>query len=197
MKIKGMKGRPIVDEMGNRKYDLDREKVEVYKERFASVGLDKKADGFNFKSKTNLKRRLHLLPEMHAYSDHFKCYHQIDIALDTFPYCGTTTTIDALMMGVPVITLKSSGAASVHSHNVSASLLMHAGLAELVAETEDDYIRIALELAHDHERLARLRSTLRGTLLQSPLMNGVQAARHVEDAYREMWARFVDETDSS
>ena len=197
LKIKGMKGRPVVDEMGNRKYVLDLEKVEVYKERFASVGLDKKADGFNFKSKTNLKRRLHLLPEMHAYSDHFKCYHQIDIALDTFPYCGTTTTIDALMMGVPVITLKSSGAASVHSHNVSASLLMHAGLAELVAETEDDYIRIALELAHDHERLARLRSTLRGTLLQSPLMNGVQAARHVEDAYREMWARFVDETDSS
>lgn len=78
-----------------------------------------------------------------------------------------------------------------------STLLMQAGLAELVADTEDDYIRIALELAHDHERLDRLWSTLRGTLLQSPLMNGVQAARHIEDAYREMWTRFVDETDSS
>jgi protein O-GlcNAc transferase len=114
-------------------------------------------------------------------------YHRIDIALDTFPYCGGTTTCDALWMGVPVVTL--AGRTAVGRAGVS--LLTNAGLPELIARTPQEYARLAVRLAEDLPRLQHLRSTLRRRMEQSPLMDAPRFAHTIEAAYRQMWAAFT------
>ena len=143
------------------KYSLDKDRFTEYADRFVSLALDPPAPRSSFKSKANLRRRIEMLPWCQSLTDHFASYHQVDIALDPFPYSGTTTTLDALLMGVPVVTLRQAGPNARHAHNVTASLLVQAGLEELVADTEDDYVRIAVELAQDAPRLQLLRSSLR------------------------------------
>jgi predicted O-linked N-acetylglucosamine transferase (SPINDLY family) len=113
-------------------------------------------------------------------------HNEVDIALDAFPYHGTTTTCFSLWMGLPVVTL----AGATHVSRVGASLLNHAGLRELVASTDDEYVDFAAKLAHDLPRLAALRAKLRGMLLDSPLTDGAGYARNLERAYREMWAAY-------
>jgi predicted O-linked N-acetylglucosamine transferase (SPINDLY family) len=108
---------------------------------------------------------------------------QIDIALDSFPYGGGTTTLDALWMGVPVISL--AGKTAVGRGGLS--ILSNLGLAELVADAEEEYVRRAGELAGDLDRLSTLRSTLRGRMERSPLMDAAGFARNIESAYRLMW----------
>ncbi len=130
--------------------------------------------------------RLELLPPMLSPVDHLKCYQRVDIALDTFPYHGTTTTCEALWMGVPVITL----AGSRHLARVGVSLLTNVKLPELVAERADEYVEKAAALARDLPRLAALRAGLRERMQRSPLMNGARAARGIESAYRTMWRRW-------
>jgi len=114
-------------------------------------------------------------------------YQQIDIALDPFPYAGGTTTCDALWMGVPVVSRTGSTAVS----RGGASLLSNVGLSDLVADSEAAYVRIAIELASDRERLAELRRTLRPRMQASPLMDEVGFARDVETQYRNLWRRWV------
>ena len=106
--------------------------------------------------------------------DHLTVYNEIDIALDSFPYNGTTTTCDAMMMGVPVITLTGNA----HRHRVGDSLLNAVGLSDLVAKTEDEYVDIARRLAADPHRLVDLRKTLRQKLLASSLCDGNDLTRH-------------------
>ena len=118
-----------------------------------------------------------------TYAEHLVSYAAVDIALDTFPYNGTTTTCEALWMGVPVITL----AGQTHVSRVGASLLSHVGLPELVARDPDDYVRIALRLAADRARLADLRRNLRRRMEQSPLMDAPRFAADIEAAFRRMW----------
>jgi predicted O-linked N-acetylglucosamine transferase (SPINDLY family) len=115
--------------------------------------------------------------------EYFQTYHRIDIALDPFPYAGGTTTCDALWMGVPVITL--AGRTGVGRAGVS--ILSNAGLAEFIAQSPEDYLRLARELAGDLPRLAQLRANLRSQLQHSPLMDAPTFARSIEDAYRTMW----------
>lgn len=98
-------------------------------------------------------------------SAHLKAYHRVDIALDTWPYNGTTTTCEALIMGVPVITL----AAGPPAGHVGQSLLHAAGLDEWVASWQDEYIALALQLAADPAALGRCRSRLRQQMLSSQL----------------------------
>jgi len=117
---------------------------------------------------------------------YFRQYHQIDIGLDPFPYCGGTTTCDALWMGVPVVTL--SGATAVGRAGVS--ILSNVGLGELVGQSVEQYVEIAARLAGEERRLAELRSGLRARMQQSPLMDAAQFAKDVESAYREMWRRW-------
>jgi predicted O-linked N-acetylglucosamine transferase (SPINDLY family) len=116
--------------------------------------------------------------------DHLGSYGEVDIALDPMPYNGTTTTMEALWMGVPVVTL----AGTRHSARVGASLLSFAGLPELVAQTPDDYVAIAVSLAHDPQRLAGYRGELRARLSASPLLDGARFARSFEVALRSMIA---------
>ena len=117
--------------------------------------------------------------------DHMNRYNQIDIGLDPFPYNGTTTTCDALWMGVPVITL----AGRSHVGRVGVSQLTNIGLPELIGHNEDDYVDIAVALANDLPRLAALRSGLRERLRASPLMDAPRLTRNLEAAYREMFKR--------
>ena len=121
-----------------------------------------------------------------SYSAHMELYERVDIALDTFPYHGTTTTCDALWMGVPVVSL----AGKAHVSRVGVSLLRNLGLTELIATSEAEYIRIAADLAKDPSRLTTLRTTLRERMQQSPLMDAPRFTRNIENAYRLMWRRW-------
>jgi predicted O-linked N-acetylglucosamine transferase (SPINDLY family) len=118
-----------------------------------------------------------------SHEDHLASYRQIDIALDTLPYHGTTTTCEALWMGVPVITL----AGETHVSRVGVSLLTNVGATELIAHSEEQYIQIATDLARDAQRLSNLRSTLRQRMEHSTLMDAPRFARNIEAAYRQMW----------
>jgi protein O-GlcNAc transferase len=136
--------------------------------------------------------RITLLGPVPDHATHLAAYHQVDIALDTFPYHGTTTTCDALWMGVPVITL----AGQTHVSRVGVSLLSSVGLSELIASTQDEYANIAVALAHHPHRLEDLRTNLRRQMKQSPLMDAAGFTREVEAAYRQMWRRWCDRSTS-
>jgi len=117
---------------------------------------------------------------------YFGSYQSIDIALDTAPYGGGTTTCDALWMGVPVVSLVGTTAVG----RGGLSILSNVGLPELAATTPEEYVRIAMCLADDNARLKELRSTVRGRMEASPLMDAPRFARNIEAAYRLMWRRW-------
>ncbi len=117
---------------------------------------------------------------------HLALYERTDIALDTSPYHGTTTTCEALWMGVPVVSL----AGNTHVSRVGVSLLSNVALPELVATSHEQYIEIATSLAQDLPRLARLRATLRQRMAASPLTDAPRFARDVEAAFRQMWRQW-------
>ena len=111
-----------------------------------------------------------------AWAEHYALYEGIDIALDTFPYNGTTTTCEALWMGVPVITL----AGTLHAGRVGASLLTHIGCRELVAGSLQEYAEFAKALATDGPRREAYRRDLRTAVQDSPLGDGPAFARKFE-----------------
>ncbi len=132
------------------------------------------------------RERLELLGWEIELKDHLAHYNSVDIALDSFPYHGTTTTCESLWMGAPVITL----AGQTHVSRVGVSLLSNVGLADLIASSESDYVRIAASLAADRTRLAELRAGLRQTMKDSPLTDSDGFTRRLEQAYRQMWKRW-------
>jgi predicted O-linked N-acetylglucosamine transferase (SPINDLY family) len=111
--------------------------------------------------------RVELAPATATPAEHLALYARVHVALDTFPYNGTTTTCDTLHMGVPVVTLASPEPR--HAARVGLSLLSAAGLPELIAQTPEDFVRLASALAQDRARLARYRASLRGQLAASAL----------------------------
>jgi predicted O-linked N-acetylglucosamine transferase (SPINDLY family) len=115
-------------------------------------------------------------------------HHEVDLALDPFPYNGGATSCHSLWMGVPFVTL----AGDRYMARMGASLLDAAGLPELVARTPDEYVALATRLADDRSRLAALRGSLRERLAASPLMNAPEFARSVERAYRRMWQAWCE-----
>lgn len=127
--------------------------------------------------------RIDLRPWERTTASHLAMYGEVDIALDSFPYNGTTTTCEALWMGVPVVTLLGAR----HAGRVGASILSRIGLDNLVATSGDEYICIAENLVRDRERLYRLRKSLRQEMLSSPLLDGTVFARNMETAFRRMW----------
>jgi len=121
-----------------------------------------------------------------ARAQYLEQYHHIDICLDTFPYNGHTTSLDALWMGVPVITLCGKTVAS----RAGFSQMSNLGLQELVASTTGEFVRIATDLAADLPRLTALRATLRERMISSPLMGAKAFAGGIEEAYRSIWRRW-------
>ena len=139
-------------------------------EKFSAFGID--------------QTRLDCRAYVDSKHGHLDVYADVDIALDTFPYNGTTTTFEALWMGVPTVTL----AGDRHAARVGASIMMHLGLEDYVAQSIEDYIEIAKAKATDLNALAELRAGLRQQLKQSALCDGKQFAADVEAAYMNMLA---------
>ena len=134
------------------------------------------------------EERLILLGHSPSQVAHLEHYRRIDIGLDPFPYNGTTTTCDALWMGVPVITL----AGAMHVSRVGVSQMMTLGLPQLIAGSEQEYIGIGVRLAGDLRALAELHRELRCRMSASPLADAPRLTRNLEDAYRGIWQRWCD-----
>lgn len=115
--------------------------------------------------------------------EYLATYQKIDIALDTFPYNGHTTSLDGFWMGVPVVTAIGNNPVS----RAGYALLGNLGLEELAARSDEQFVDVAARLARDLPRLSALRSGLRARMQQSPLMDGARFARAMEAAYRQMW----------
>ncbi len=115
--------------------------------------------------------------------DYMATYGQIDIALDTTPFAGGTTSFDALWMGLPLVTL----AGDRSSSRGGASILTSLGRPEWIARSPEAYIAIAQRLAADPQALATIRSGLRAELRASPLMDNAGFTRELEALYRQAW----------
>ena len=125
--------------------------------------------------------------ELRPYSaDYLEQYRDIDVALDTFPYTGGTTTCEALFMGVPVLTLRGK----THGSRFSASIMTAADMAELIAHSPMDYIKKAAQLARRKELVAAYHVGLREHMLKSALMNNEHYIRELEKIYRTVWRNY-------
>jgi predicted O-linked N-acetylglucosamine transferase (SPINDLY family) len=127
--------------------------------------------------------RVELLTRTPDTVSHLALYGRVDVALDTFPYNGTTTTCEALWMGVPVITL----AGDRHAARVGQSLLTAVGHPEWVAPSVEAYVEQAVALGSEAGRLASLRKSLRGELANSVLFDHAGQATRFGHALRECW----------
>ncbi|HEX8523075.1 MAG TPA: tetratricopeptide repeat protein [Tepidisphaeraceae bacterium] len=121
---------------------------------------------------------------------YLQTYASIDICLDPFPFSGHTTTCDALWMGVPVIT---RGAGN-YAGRMSRSVLANLNLQELIAESTDNYITLAQQLAADRHRLAHYRTHLRPLMKSSYICNETSFTRDLEDTYRKIWNQYCAST---
>jgi predicted O-linked N-acetylglucosamine transferase (SPINDLY family) len=113
-------------------------------------------------------------------------HQRVDLGLDTFPYNGHTTSLDAFWMGVPVVTRVGDTVVG----RAGWSQLRNLGLESLAADSDQAFVRIAVELARDLPGLARLRAGLRARMEASPLMDGARFARTVEEAFQMMWQQW-------
>jgi predicted O-linked N-acetylglucosamine transferase (SPINDLY family) len=129
--------------------------------------------------------RIELVPRQPR-ERYLQTYHRIDLGLDTIPYNGHTTSLDSYWMGVPVVTLVGDKAVG----RAGLSQLTNLNMTELVAHSEEEYVKISLGLANDVPRMAKLRSTLRGAMRKSPLMDAPRFAKNIESAYRHLWERW-------
>lgn len=118
-----------------------------------------------------------------THKEHLALYNQVDIALDSFPMSGNTTTFQALWMGVPVVSLVGETFIS----RTSGSLLRHVGLTDLAVESPVAYVACVEKLTRDLPQLRDLRKNLQQTVATSLMCDGAAYARSLEDAYREMW----------
>jgi predicted O-linked N-acetylglucosamine transferase (SPINDLY family) len=127
--------------------------------------------------------RVTLMGRIPSRAAHLELFGKVDIALDTTPWAGGTTTAETLWMGVPLVTLPGP----LMPSRMSASMLHAVGLDDLVARDEAGFARIAVDLARDPERRSKLRLDLRGRMAASPLCDGPGLAREMGIAFREMW----------
>jgi protein O-GlcNAc transferase len=143
--------------------------VALFRDRVAAAGIE--------------PGRVDILPPTPSIAEHLGAYAHVDVALDTCPYNGTTTTCEALWMGVPVVTLEGDR----HASRVGASLLSAAGLTEFIAKSADEYVAIAAGLAADSGCRAALRGELRARLAGSALCDARAFADRFQGALRRVW----------
>jgi predicted O-linked N-acetylglucosamine transferase (SPINDLY family) len=129
--------------------------------------------------------RVELLPWRLA--DPLRAYDLVDIALDSCPYNGATTTCEALWMGVPVVTIEGN----THPGRMGASLLRAAGFDHLVAQTDAEYIELAISLASDLPKLAAMRQRMRALVEASPLRDEPAFARSFGDLLKQVWRTYA------
>ncbi len=141
---------------------------------FAEHGIER--------SRIDLEQAVPRTKLLAAYTD------RVDISLDPFPYSGGVTTLEALWMGVPVVTLNPAHHAVRHS----VSHLSNMGLQELIADTEADYVERVVELCADIDRLTSLRASLRSRMSASPVCDADKFVRNLEHAYRQMWHHWCE-----
>jgi predicted O-linked N-acetylglucosamine transferase (SPINDLY family) len=146
-------------------------------------------EGARFRAEVEARLRKFGLPldrvilEPRKPANQFVLYNKIDIALDPFPSNGGTTSMDTLWMGVPFVTL----AGNRFSSRMGVTILTNAGLSELIATDENQYVELAAALAADDARLRALRHNLRERVMKSPLMDRALFAGDMADAFRGMW----------
>lgn len=162
-------GSHLVLKAGRLKVSAVRERIQTF---FEQRGID--------------AARVQLLPPDDSYAQHMGQYGLMDIALDAFPYCGTTTTCEALWMGVPVVTL----AGNDHRSRVGVSQLSAMGLEELIAADKDGYVAIVARLAQDRPLLGELRAGMRDRFRASPLMDYEGYTRELESVYEDLWQKW-------
>lgn len=155
------------------KWLSERATAEQVADRFAAHGID--------------RSRVLLLPRIEGTNGHLGAYGRMDIALDPFPYNGTTTTCEAMWMGRPVVTLRGNR----HAARVTASILSRCGLTQLIADTPEAYVEKAVALANDlkglHEMAPEMRERMGTTLCNAPLITG-----DIEAAYRAVWRTWCE-----
>ena len=134
-----------------------------------------------------LDEQLSLLGHSSSKRDHLAQYNSIDIGLDPFPYNGSTTTCDALWMGVPIVTL----AGKTHVSRVGVSQLTNLGMTELICHAPEEYVATAVRLAADLDHLGALRKQLRARMTASPLVDAQRFTNNLEKAYLAMWKDLV------
>ena len=131
--------------------------------------------------------RIEMAAFVASVTEHLQRYAKVDLALDTFPYNGTTTTCESLYMGVPVLTLRGAN----HRGRVGLSLLHAMGLEEeFVADNVEDYISRAVAWGKNPQRLAEIRSELRPRMEASPLRDEIGFTRELEATYRDLWSKW-------
>jgi len=135
--------------------------------------------------------QIKMLPKTSSISEHLDLYNRVDIGLDPFPYNGTTTTCEALWMGVPVVTLRGDR----HSARVGAGILTRVGLEELITMNEEEYVNRAVGLAGVSDRLKKLRAGMRQRMIASTLCDSKAFARAVEGVYRGIWKSRCEKND--
>ena len=132
------------------------------------------------------EERVELYQPRMATNDYWGLYHDIDIALDTFPWSGHTTACEALWMGVPVITLRGKN----HASRMVASVLTQANLSDWIASSKSRDVTLAAKRAANVAGLAELRADLREHVRKSALCDAVGFTRRLEEAYRTMWRKW-------
>jgi predicted O-linked N-acetylglucosamine transferase (SPINDLY family) len=145
--------------------------IEITLNRFAEHGIE--------------LNRLILKGPTETREDHLITYHEVDIALDTFPYPGVTTSAEALWMGVPVLSMQGYHFLS----RTANSIAYNAGLSDWIATDENNYIDKAVKFADNINQLSILRQVLRNQIKDSSLFNTSQFARHFENALWAMWEK--------
>lgn len=133
------------------------------------------------------KERIDLYGKLPKQKDHLDLYRRIDISLDTFPYNGTTTSCEALWMGIPVITLKGNQ----HASRVGSSILSQLGCNDWIASTNTAYIETAVKLAGDTLALSDIRNSLRKRMIKSTLLDAKKFTTTIENTYQMIWGEYI------